>query len=280
MSFSNIFVVIDPTVEQQIALRKAEQLALDTGATLHLFCCSYEDDLSDFASRKDAKHSCLEDLSALLTQCAEPLRKEGIKVTKEAYWNADWRQSIVRAAQQRSADLVVKSYSRHNPLARHVVANSDFTLMRDPNCATLLVKGEERWLNQVVLAAVTMEDDDDQHRQLNHQIMVQAKQLAAAGDAALHVVSVFSSKEKATACATEGLTPEQTIGKAFAIDEDRVHLAYGNTPNAISDCQASCRADVLVIGTVARRGVEGVIVGNTAEKVLDSIESDILVVNP
>lgn len=39
-------------------------------------------------------------------------------------------------------------------------------------------------------------------------------------------------------------------------------------------------AAVTVIGTVARTGLAGALMGNTAEVVLDSLESDVLVLKP
>jgi nucleotide-binding universal stress UspA family protein len=39
-------------------------------------------------------------------------------------------------------------------------------------------------------------------------------------------------------------------------------------------------AAVTVIGTVARSGLSGALIGNTAEVVLDAVESDVLVLKP
>ena len=40
------------------------------------------------------------------------------------------------------------------------------------------------------------------------------------------------------------------------------------------------RAAVTIIGTVARTGISGALIGNTAEVVLDALESDVLVLKP
>jgi len=39
-------------------------------------------------------------------------------------------------------------------------------------------------------------------------------------------------------------------------------------------------AAVTVIGTVARTGLSGALIGNTAEVILDALESDVLVLKP
>ncbi len=45
----------------------------------------------------------------------------------------------------------------------------------------------------------------------------------------------------------------------------------------IPHLQKQLDAVVTVIGTVARTGISGALIGNTAEVVLDSLESDVLV---
>ena len=39
-------------------------------------------------------------------------------------------------------------------------------------------------------------------------------------------------------------------------------------------------AALTILGTVARTGLSGVLIGNTAEVVLDALESDVLVLKP
>jgi nucleotide-binding universal stress UspA family protein len=40
------------------------------------------------------------------------------------------------------------------------------------------------------------------------------------------------------------------------------------------------KADLIVVGTVGRRGVEGLLLGNTAESVLTHCDCDVLAVKP
>ena len=97
MAAQLLFVIIDPTCNEQVALKRAEQLAVDGRADLHLFCCDYLDDISSFRSRKDAKRHLLHEHREMLEALAAPLRQEGLKVTTEAWWNQDWQESAVHA---------------------------------------------------------------------------------------------------------------------------------------------------------------------------------------
>jgi universal stress protein E len=43
---------------------------------------------------------------------------------------------------------------------------------------------------------------------------------------------------------------------------------------------AKARINLLVMGTIARTGLPGVLIGNTAEKVLDSVHCSVVAIKP
>ena len=59
-----------------------------------------------------------------------------------------------------------------------------------------------------------------------------------------------------------------------------VHLIRGDPRGVIAEFATSHSIDVLVMGTVARSGVAGRIVGNTAEAVVSQMPCSMLVVKP
>lgn len=63
----------------------------------------------------------------------------------------------------------------------------------------------------------------------------------------------------------------------FDISDERLHVAEGPADVLIPHTAHKLDAVVTVIGTVARTGITGALIGNTAEVVLDSLESDVLV---
>lgn len=56
MSQLTLFVIIDPTMEVQPPLIRAADLANIAGGHIHAFYAVYEDDLSSYTSRRDAKY--------------------------------------------------------------------------------------------------------------------------------------------------------------------------------------------------------------------------------
>ncbi len=280
---ATLFVVIDPTCEQQIALKRAEQLAVDTGARLHLFCCDYAD-VSTFDSRSDAKHSTISSAKAQLEALAEPLRNEGIQVSTESYWNDDWVESVLHASSRIGADMVIKASRPHNLLERHLQRTSDITLLRKSSCSTLLVRQSVPWTEQVVLAAITLDSDDPEHDLLNNRIITEAQRLSKSTQSVLHIVTAHEHLPSIGDVLRlleeeDDSSNEELIGARFGIPPERVHIEHMPPKDAIISQAETLKADVLVIGTIARRGVKAALIGNTAEKVLDHVETDILVVN-
>jgi nucleotide-binding universal stress UspA family protein len=69
----------------------------------------------------------------------------------------------------------------------------------------------------------------------------------------------------------------QAFQSEFDVDDAHLHIAEGPADVLIPFTAHKLGAAVTVIGTVARRGISGALIGNTAEVVLDSLESDVLV---
>lgn len=61
---------------------------------------------------------------------------------------------------------------------------------------------------------------------------------------------------------------------------NEVHLVKGEPAEAIVAAVENLRPGVLVMGTLARAGIPGVIMGNTAERVLGTVDASILAVKP
>ena len=59
-----------------------------------------------------------------------------------------------------------------------------------------------------------------------------------------------------------------------------VHLLHGKPEQKLVDLTQRLQPGVVVMGTLARKGIAGLIVGNTAEKVLSTIDASLMAVKP
>ena len=59
-----------------------------------------------------------------------------------------------------------------------------------------------------------------------------------------------------------------------------VHLLKGDPADVIAGFAKAGRVDLIVMGTVARTGIGGLLIGNTAETVLQRVDCSVLAVKP
>jgi nucleotide-binding universal stress UspA family protein len=57
-------------------------------------------------------------------------------------------------------------------------------------------------------------------------------------------------------------------------------LIKGQAEDVIPDLAESFEADLVVIGTVGRTGIPGLLIGNTAEEILNSVDCSVVTLKP
>jgi len=67
---------------------------------------------------------------------------------------------------------------------------------------------------------------------------------------------------------------------AYPYDKRTVHLVKGQAGDVIPDLTESLEVDLVVLGTVGRTGVPGLLIGNTAEKILNALDCSVFTLKP
>lgn len=282
MSNDTLFVIIDPTQDQHPALVRAVDIVKQMGGHLHIFCCDYRTDIGAFASKSDAKRQTLQQASAMVNQLIAPLKQQGISVASEVVWNQYWDQSAVHAAARVGADLLITS----KVLASVAAKRSEHYLLRNSSCPVLLVKSNQSQALQTVLAAVAIEAGDNEHDALNNRIVSTANRICRATGAELHLVTALVGTLDVAGILDLPLDEDEEIAndtalieKRFGVSFNRIHAQSGAPDKVIIDTAKRLQAQLAVIGTHGRKGIKGVLIGNTAEKILKQLDIDILVIN-
>ncbi|AVO58694.1 universal stress protein [Pseudomonas chlororaphis] len=268
----SILVVIEPEHSESLALKRAKLIAGVTQAHLHLLVC-------------DKKH----EHSALLSVLKSSLLSEGYSVTTEQAWNDSLHSTIIDVQQAEGCGLVIKQHFADNPLKKALLTPADWKLLRYCPSPVLLVKTAKPWTGGVILAAIDVGNADGEHRTLHATIVDHGFDIASLAKAQLHVISahpspmlsasdpVFQLKETIEARYREQCKAFQA---EFDIDDTHLHIEEGPADVLIPHTAHELQAALTIIGTVARTGISGALIGNTAEVVLDSLESDVLVLKP
>jgi nucleotide-binding universal stress UspA family protein len=185
--------------------------------------------------------------------------------------------------------LVIKQHFPDNPLKKALLTPDDWKLLRYCPAPVLMVKTDKPWTGGTILAAVDVGNADGEHRTLHDSIVNHGYDIAALAKADLHVISAHPAPMLSAADPTFQL--KETIEaryrnecKAFQaeydIAEERLHVAEGPADVLIPQVAHQLNAAVTVIGTVARTGLSGALIGNTAEVILDALDCDVLVLKP
>ncbi|BCG23811.1 hypothetical protein TUM18999_20020 [Pseudomonas tohonis] len=268
----SILVVVDPSHLEGLALKRAKLIAGVTQSHLHLLVCD----------RKADHAAYLADLSGALAS-------EGYSVTTQQAWNENLHQTVIAVQQAEGCGLVIKQHVPDNPLKRFLLTPDDWKLLRYCPGPVLMVKTDTPWTNGVILAAVDVGNSDGEHRTLHASIISHGYDIAGLAKGTLHVISAHPSPMLSAADPTFQLKESiearyraecRAFQEEFDISDERLHVEEGPADVLIPHVAHKLKAAVTVIGTVARTGISGALIGNTAEVVLDSLESDVLVLKP
>jgi len=297
----NILVIVDPTASQQPAVEKAALLAKQWRARLELFICDYRAGL-DAPDAEGARATLLEHRRSALEALAAPLRKKGLDVSVDAAFDNPLHEGLLRKIAKSHADLVVKDTHYHNLLRRTLITNTDWHLIR--GCATpLLLVKPTHWSGDLrTLAAVDPGHVADKPAALDQAICDWAVELARAMQGQAHAVHMYFPSallissaaatgmpmSVATGAEQEMIEAErqarlmlvQEVTTRNGIGAEHTRLILGNAVDLLSEEAERVRADIVVMGAVSRSRLQRVFIGHTAERVLDNLPCDVLVVKP
>lgn len=66
----------------------------------------------------------------------------------------------------------------------------------------------------------------------------------------------------------------------LSLHQDRIHLLMGSPTTMIPEFAREHGTDLMVMGTVGRRGIPGLVVGNASEKIMNRVACSVLIVKP
>jgi universal stress protein E len=277
---SKLFVVIDPTTDHQTALLNAEWIASQSSdISVHIYAAIHSlNDINDIVYTLDrATIAALERVETKrhrqwIESMSTSIRGGGNDVEIEVEWTGNWRDAIVPAAERCGADLIIKTATAHSGTERRLLKTSDWTLLRNAHCPVYLIKKDSLQVGAKVLVALDIKREDELHNQLNEQVVEFGKTLVeTVSGSSLHAVNAYAS--------SDSFVYPGDVAKKIGIEPSEAHTIEGPPEEVIPEVVAEIDAGILVIGTAARDGIKAAVIGNTVEKILDAVDSNIMTVN-
>ena len=272
MAGQRFMVIVDPTQASQPAFERALQSALMCGAGLHLYTCVCRPPgLAEGEVHEASLERFRSEVEGSMHALASRVAAAGLEAGVEVGCAGDFRQEMVQAAARVRADLVFKYAEPHSSVQREQRETADWLLLRLSPCPVLMVKDRRDWSARRVLGAVNLGSHDLAHIKLNHQVVSEAQRFAQDFGAEAHFVSAYPDQNRAP--------DRHDFARLCGTDIARAHTRHGPAARVILEVADAIGADLVMIGTVARSGLLGTVVGNTAERVLDESPADVMVLN-
>lgn len=217
---------------------------------------------------------------------------------------------VIHNVQQNNYDLVIKEVDHIDWLDR-LFGSEDMHLLRKCPCPVWLMKGNEKPDYQTIMVAIDFDDDlgtsqDGSLEELNNTLLELSLSLSLSDFTTLHIVNTYHSPQAGfiSLWADEPDKVELQLLKAeykkrqekmnallenlkhkvgadaFNYLSPRTHIVQGPASRELPKLATTLEADLVVMGTVARTGISGVLIGNTAENVLSQLKCSVLAVKP
>lgn len=299
--FKNILLVLDPETEELAALVRAVSLARQNRARLQVLVVLEHLQLDDLPLGTRTlighlDHDQLRDMiehrqRVRLDEKLKALSSGDLDLRTSVAWSHTPFLTIIQEVLRSGHDLVIKDALQvTGPGA--LLHPTDRHLIRKCPCPTWMIRSKGHTTYRRVLAAVDLFPVDETNAELNRRILELAVSQASRDEAELHLVHayraagglLFSSvaDSRAYAKAVAALRRERldSLLAGYSIPGKRVHLEEGVPGEVIPAVASRERIDLIVMGTLARVGIPGLFIGNTAERTLDHVRCDVLTIKP
>lgn len=297
--FKKILVYASTETGKYHALRRAEKLAAATGARLKVGDVVPDEPLLHprFNPPPWIVPSVIaEKKKEVLEKQLAKAKQSGIKTEVEILFGKPFVE-IVREVVRNNHSLVMKTVHLRGLL--HQVDSTAMELLRNCPCPVELVRPSQARRRQRVLACVDPVPGDAARDAVNANVMQLATSLSIWEKADLHVVHAWNAFAEGPLSGHTGLRRKELdiyieeqkrlcrdqlktflAGLGVELRQGFIHIVKGDPAVVIPRIVRQKKMDLVVMGTVARSGISGLLIGNTAEKVVNKLEASLLAVKP
>lgn len=298
-SIHRILVAIkDPMACSLPAVAKATQLARAFDAELELFHAIDSSVYADMAGCNEDRALQTENDERMqyvqrLERIASRVRLHTKKVTVAAEWDFPSYEAILRRAECTGADLIVAECHAGPRLASAFRRLSDGELVRLSPVPVLLVRRARPYHRPTILTAVDPSCAFAKPQELDKDILRVGALLSKALRGKQHAVHAYvptsvNDLARATAAGlpvtdvrpTEAKVRFDRLLKSSTVLPQHRHLIGGHPTEGVRNLARRLKAEIVVAGAVSRAGLQRLLIGNTAERLLNSLPCDLLVVKP
>lgn len=310
----HVLGVVDLISSTQTVLERAVSLAQNNQAILTVVCVIPKLTLGTGMPEggpvsSQLQQAAVADMQHQLDEAIAPFQPQ-IDIKSKVLVGTPFLE-IIRDVLRYGNDLVIKAPENPDWLTR-LFGSDDMHLLRKCPCPVWLVKHMPSTKYRRILAAIDVDDDHPDteltiRHGLNTKVLELAISFALADFSELHVVHAWQAINETIMRGTlvslsnaqvDDYIEQVRISHEKSLDnllndlshgddaeaakylKPKKHMIKGLPQEVIPALAKRLDVDLVVMGTVARTGVSGLFIGNTAETILEQIQCSVLAVKP
>jgi universal stress protein E len=299
-----ILAIVEPDINPQAVFERAAWLARIHDCRLTLLLC--DPDIGPLRAgwyvsneARDIGESIVAAQKEMIEELADNVRDTDIDVSTGILEERPVADAIVFEVNERQPKLLVKGTHYHSAAQRAIFVDTDWQLVRSCPCPLYLVKPTEIEENPVIVAAVDPTHAHDKPAALDKAIVSAALDLAGRVGGDVHLLHTYQRLVGVGSAATRTFKPVKLpldeldekirtehrerldeLAAEFDIDKDHVHQLPGQPRELLPTFARTHNAGVFVMGGLARWSLKRAVIGSTAERVLDHLPCDVIIVRP
>ena len=293
--FKKILYVNEPSVSETQIPQRILRLAQNNEARLTLCDVSHELPRSLMSLQQTFKSLHEKQLVSLV----DGVETGEIDIKTKLLTGAPFIE-VIKEVTHGKHDLVIKAAEGGNKVMGKLFGSTDMHLMRKCPCPVWVIKPAKNKKYARILAAVDPSPDIPANAELNKLILDLASSLARQEGSELHIVHTWFVNNEDLLRSRLSKLEESEIDEIVNdtknthqkwLDEllagydlegvtTKVHLSKGEPGELIPELAQKEGVELIVMGTVARTGIPGFFIGNTAEKILAQVDCSVLTVKP
>lgn len=306
-AFKKILIAIDDETDEHMAIQQGLTLATLQNSSVNILAIikdteEFEESLFEIIKKEELHRRLLQHHRSRIQDIVNEYNSSNVEITIDIATGLSFVE-IIRKAFSIDADIIIQS--SHPDARQHLTfSSSDWHLMRKSPIPVWVVKTPLPEKNsRIVVAIDTMGSSDD--TAFNRSILTLATNITNAFNASLTIYSAwqlvgeemmrYSPFLRVTEDTLDEMLEKQALkaqqksqeisawlykNKSLNTNNISWQLEKGNARDTISKYVNTNNTDLLIMGTVNRTGIPGLLIGNTAETVLSNVSCSVLTMKP
>ena len=301
-SFRNLLYIVQGRLNSRYGLTQALSLARNNNArlTIHILSPTFPEIYAEYNQtyKQALKNHFVEIINSIATELKMSDMVPSISI--EVVTHKAPAIGVIQSVLKQDFDLVIKESTPDEQRSAGFNA-IDMQLLRDCPCALWLCRPIDNHRQQIKVAvAIDPKPDEAAVPGLSVTLLRTARQLADSCSGELQIVSCRDDfveselKNNVFIKISEAELNKQverekqdfanslrdTIADSGITGDNKIHLVTGNPGTTIPEYVTQDKVDILVMGTVARTGIPGFFIGNTAENIVQQLSCSLLTLKP